>query len=301
MKILFLGSPEFAKVVLQSVIKSSHKVVGVVTQPDRPSGRGHKIVSPEAKIFAEQNGIPVYQFEKIRQNMDTIREIDYDIALVASFGQILSEEFLNHRLTINVHPSILPKYRGSTPIQSAILNGDNETGVTIMKLVKEVDAGDVLLQQKVKIEPCEVYSSLANRLGLLGGEMAVKALDLIESGQAKFKPQDHSKATFVKLIKKEDGHIDFLATADEIVNKFRALGEKPGVYMTIGDDNIKIGGIAKAGGTGIPGQVLCAKKRLIVACKDGAVEITSLQAPSGKMLRTVDFLNGYKLEGKEIK
>lgn len=301
MKVLFLGSPEFARIVLERVANSKHKIVGVVTQPDRPSGRGHKLVKPDAKIFAEQNGIPVYQFEKIRQNMDAIREIDYDIALVASFGQILSEEFLNHRLTINVHPSLLPKYRGATPIQSAILNGDSETGVTIMKLVKEVDAGDILLQEKVEIEQGEVYSSLANRLGLIGGDMAVHALNLIESGNAHFKPQDHSEATFVKLIKKEDGHVDFSAGAEEIVNKFRALGEKPGVYITVGNDNIKLGGIVKAEEVGEPGQLISSKKHLIIGCKNGSVEITALQAPSGKMLRAVDFLNGYKLEGKEIK
>lgn len=301
MKVLFLGSPEFARIVLERVTASHHSVVGVVTQPDKPSGRGHKLAAPEAKIFAQQHGIPVYQFNKVRLHMDEIRQIDYDIALVASFGQILSEEFLNHRLTINVHPSLLPKYRGATPIQSAILNGDSVTGVTIMKLDKEVDAGDILLQQKVSIDGDETYAQLSLRLGQIGGDMAVKTLDLIESGKAKFKAQDHSKATFVRLIKKEDGHLDFNATADEIVNKFRALGDKPGVYITMDYLNYKIGGLKKVQESGTPCQILCAKKRLVIGCKDGAIEILNIQAPNGKMLRAVDFLNGNKIEGKEVK
>ena len=147
MKILFLGSSNFSKIVLERMLEEKLNVVGVITQPDKPSGRGHKLKPTEVKTFAFDKGIKVYTFDKIKNHIDEISKIDYDLAVVASFGQILPQTFLDLRLTINVHPSLLPKYRGATPIQSSILNGDKITGVTIMKVAKEVDSGDIILQK----------------------------------------------------------------------------------------------------------------------------------------------------------
>ncbi len=295
MKILFLGTPHFSRLVLEKLCASKHEVVGVITQPDRPSGRGHKMVASEVKEYALSNNIPVYTFERVNRSMDEVRKINYDYALTASFGQILSSEFLANRPCLNVHPSLLPKYRGATPIQTALLNGDKVTGVTIMKMVREVDAGDILLQEKYDILDEDTTDTLMEKLGVMGGEMAVKAFDLIESGKAKFIPQDAEQATFVKMISKEDGKIDFNKSAKEIVNQFRAYGSKPSVYFNLGEDVIKVGGVKDASleFSGKAGELISTKKRLIIGCKNGAVEILYAQAPSGKMLKAQDFLNGY--------
>ena len=151
MKILFLGSSHFSKIVLEELIKKGVNISAVITQPDKPAGRGHKLTPTEVNIFAKENGIDVFTFPKVRDYIEEISKLNYDVALVASFGQILPQAFLDLKLTINVHPSLLPKYRGATPIQSAILNGDEITGVTIMKVAKEVDSGDIILQQQVQI------------------------------------------------------------------------------------------------------------------------------------------------------
>lgn len=298
MKILFLGTPRFARLVLEKLHLSSHEVVAVITQPDRPSGRGHKLQMSEVKEFALAEQIPVFTFERVNRSMDEIRKIDYDYALTASFGQILSQEFLSNRPCLNVHPSLLPKYRGATPIQTALYNGDKLTGVTIMKMVKEVDAGDILLQSEYKIVDDDNTDSLMEKLGVLGGEMAVDAFDLLENGKAEFKSQDSSKATFVKLLNKEDGKLDFSRTGIELVNQFRAYGSKPGCYLTIGEDTIKIGGIKDVSEefSGNIGQILLFKKRFVIGCSGGAVEVLFAQAPSGKMLPARDFLNGYHLK-----
>lgn len=303
MKILFLGTPLFAKLVLEPLYLSSHEVVAVITQPDRPCGRGHKLKASEVKEYATANNIPVYTFERVNKSMEEIRKIDYDYALTASFGQILSQEFLTHRPCLNVHPSLLPKYRGATPIQSALLSGDKVTGVTVMKMVREVDAGDILLQEKYRVQDGDTTDTLMNKLGVLGGKLAVKAFDLIESGAAKFTPQDGSKATFVKLIQKEDGLLDFNREAKDLVNRVRALGEKPGCYFNLGEDCIKVKALRDVSEEfrGERGKILCGKKRFVIGCKNGAVEVLICQAPSGKILPARDFLNGFRLEGKEVK
>lgn len=293
MKILFLGSSYFSRLVLEKLLKSKHSVCAVITQPDRPSGRGHKLVMTEVKEFALENNIPVYTFEKVNKSMDEVRKIKYDYAITASFGQLLSQEFLDYRPCINVHPSLLPKYRGATPIQTALLNGDEMTGVTIMKVVKAMDAGDILLQRKHEILPEDNTDTLMEKLGKLGGDMAVEAFDLIESGKAKFTPQDEHCATFVKLLNKEDGRLDFNRTAKELVNQFRALGSNPGCYFMVGDKAYKVGGIREEKEIGASiGKIIKSKEWILIACRDHCVQILKLQAPSGKMLNARDFLNG---------
>lgn len=305
MKILFLGTPYFAKLVLERLHLSNHEVVAVITQPDRPCGRGHKLKASEVKEYATANNIPVYTFDSVNKSMEEVRKIDYDYALTASFGQILSQEFLSFRPCLNVHPSLLPKYRGATPIQTALLNGDKVTGVTIMKMVREVDAGDILLQSRYQIKEDDTTDILMEKLGALGGEMAVDAFDLIEMDKAKFVPQDNSKATFVKLITKEYGYLDFNNFAFKLVNQVRALGSKPGCYFILGEDAIKVAALKDVSREfdfhGAPGDILLSKKRFVIGCKAGAVEVLACQEPSGKLLPARDFLNGYKVEGKQIK
>lgn len=300
MKVLFLGSSLFSKIVLEKVLSSKHCVCGVITQPPRESGRGHKITKTCVHTFAEENNIPVYTFEKLSKNIDDIRKIDYDIALVASFGQILTQEFLDNRPCINVHPSLLPKYRGATPIQSAILNGDTETGVTIMKVVRAVDAGDIILQQKVALSSDVYFAELEEGLAELGGDMAVEAINLYEEGKQTFTPQDNEKAVLVKQLSKEDGLLDFSKTAEEIYNKFRALSTCLGCYLFVGEYKIKINEIKVVDLNGKPNEVLINKKRFVIACKDKAIEVLKCQALSGKTVDAGSFLNGWRGEIKEV-
>lgn len=294
MKILFLGSSRFSNYVLSKMLDGGLKVCGVITQPDKPSGRGHKILPTEVKKFALEKHIPVYTFDRIRNHIEEIKNIDYDLAVVASFGQILPESFLNIKLTINVHPSLLPKYRGASPIQSALLNGDKETGVTIMKVAKDVDSGDILLQEKVELHD-EYFGQLEETLGLLGGEMICKAVKQIEEGSVKFVPQDHNKATFVQKFTKEDGRINLNNSAKKIQNQVRALSEEVGCYLHFADYDLKIGKCKDVSNEFdlTVGEILNNKKRFVVGCKDGAIEILTCQAPSGKMINGRDFLNGH--------
>lgn len=301
MKVLFLGSSLFSKIVLEKVLASKHSVCGVITQPPRESGRGHKLAKTCVHEFALENNIPVYTFERLSRSFEEIKKIDYDIALVASFGQILTQEFLDNKPCINVHPSLLPKYRGATPIQSAILNGDSQTGVTIMKVVKEVDAGDIILQATMSLSNNTMFTELEDSLAHLGGTLAVKAIDLFESGEVEFTPQDNNKAILVKQLCKEDGHLDFCKTAKEIYNKFRALSECLGCFIYIDDKKIKVTDIAIVDMHGEEGRVLINKKRFVVACKDSAIEIKKCQALSGKIVDANSFLNGWHGEITEVK
>ena len=175
MKILFLGSSKFSKIVLESLINSDFEISCVITQPDKPSGRGHKLMPTEVKVFAQEHGIEVRTYDKFRLHLDEIEQIDYDYSVVASYGQILPNAFLEFKPCVNVHPSLLPKYRGASPIQSSILNGDEVTGVTIMKVAQKVDAGDILAQEKF-VTNGAYYFELEEKLAQLGGKMLEKVL-----------------------------------------------------------------------------------------------------------------------------
>ena len=294
MKILFLGTSDFSQIVLEEILKSKHKVLAVVCQPDRPSGRGHKFIAPKIKEFAQQKGIKVFQFDKVSEHIDEVFE-GVDVAVTASFGQILSREFINKKMCLNVHPSKLPTYRGPTPLQTALLNGDKMTAVSIQKMEYEVDSGDIILCEDVEIGGNDTMSSLTEKTAKIGGELVVKALDMIENKSVKFTKQDASKATFTKMIKKEDGFLDFGESAEKLVNKIRALGENPGCYFFVGQDRIKV---QKAKvfeeKTGNTGDILIKNKKFLVKAKDNFVEIERCQAPNGKVLDAKDFLNGYK-------
>ena len=303
MKILFLGSSKFSRIILQKLIDSNIKISGVITQPDKPSGRGYKMTPTEVKKCALENSLKVYTFDKLRLHLDEVKNIDYDLAVVASYGQILPDEFLNHRLTINVHPSLLPKYRGAAPIQSAILNGDKVTGVTIMKVAKEVDAGDIILQEEYPLND-EYKNQLEENLANLGGVLLIKAIKQIEEGSVTFTPQDDNQATKVAKINKEDGRLDFSKSAGEIINRVRALAEDVGCYIVLEDRIIKIGTVKDASDQFQnieQNKIFASKKNFIIGCKRGAVEILTCQSPSGKMVNGRDYLNGHReIIGKSV-
>lgn len=302
MKVLFLGSPYFAVKILKRLLQSSHNVVAVVTQSDKPSGRGQKLMPTQVKQFATEKGIPVYSFDKLSQHLDEIEEIDYDIAVTASFGQILNEKFLSIAPCINVHPSLLPKYRGATPIQSALLSGDKVTGVSIMKVVRAVDAGDVIAQKQIEIEDEDDYISLQDKLASIGGDLLVEVLDLFEKGQVKAVGQEESKATFCRKLEKSDAFLDLNKTASEIVNQSRALCQM-GVFILVDGQRLKVGSIKDVSKDFQElniGEAAPVKGRIILGCSDGAVEIGKCLSKNGKMVPAKDFLNGFSFEGKKI-
>ena len=301
MKILFFGTPLFAEIVLKKLLEK-HEVVGIVCQPDKPANRGKKMQSPNIVNIAKSLNIPVYQFEKLKDHIEDFKKIKCDLFVTASYGKILPKEVLDLKMCINVHPSILPKYRGATPIQSALLNGDKVTGVTIMQTAVGMDDGDIILQKEVKIEKEEDYNSLMPRLAEIGGNLLLDAIEKIESGIAIFQKQDDSKATFVKLIKKEDGLLDFNETAESLVNKVRAYVEFPVAFFNIGDERIKVyKAEAVEGFENLEvGEIYTSKKEFVVKAKDKGFKILKCQVSGGKVLDVKDFLNGHKIEDKKV-
>jgi methionyl-tRNA formyltransferase len=245
MNILFMGTPDFAEQSLSYLVQSKHKVIGVVTTEDKPHGRGMKLQPTPVKRYALEHDIPVYQPERIKENEEfihTIKELNPDIICVASYGKILPKELIEIPKygCINVHPSMLPKYRGATPIQTAIMNGDKTTGVTIMHIVEKLDAGDIILQKEVDILEDETTGELWERLSVIGAELLVQATQQIENGTAKRIPQGENY-TVTKMIKKEDARIDWeTQTGTQIKNITRAFTPFLGMYSNLNGKKIKI-------------------------------------------------------------
>lgn len=299
MRVIFLGTPEFGVNVLNAIHQSTHEVVGVVCQPDRPSGRGHKLVAPPVKVLAEELGLKVFQFDKIsKQGVQELKNLNADIMVTAAYGQILSQEVIDickHGI-INVHGSLLPKYRGATPIQTSIINGDKVTGVTIMQTEAGIDTGDMIIAGECEILPDDTYGTLNEKLSILGAELCVNALDLIEGGKASFVAQDHTQATHTKMIKKEHTLIDFNKSADEIVNLIRGLNPNPIAYFVLNGENYKVFKAKKVehNGNEQNGKILKAnaKQGLVIKCNNGAVEIEEMTAPNSKRMMAKSYLNG---------
>ena len=302
MKILFMGTPDFAEGVLSAVCQSRHEVVAVVTQPDRPKGRSKTLVASPVKEFAKQRGIPVFQPERIKrpEEIEKLRAIDADIYVVAAFGQILSKEILDipRYGCINVHASLLPEYRGAAPIQWAIADGKDQTGVTIQQMNEGVDTGDIIASSVVRISPDETGDSLFDKLMSEGASLAVDTLDLIERGEVRRIPQDESKATYAKMIKKEMGCIDFGTPAVCAERLVRAFDPWPGVYTYLNGKVLKIKECSVYDGelSGEPGTVIEAKDALVIAFAEGALSVTSLQLEGKKQMPVHDFLLGNPLK-----
>ena len=298
MRVVFLGTPDFAVPALRSLV-DNYQVVAVITQPDRPRGRGGKITPSPVKVEAQKLDIPVYQFEKISvEGVDTLKQLNPDIMVTAAYGQILSSQVLNiPRLgVINVHASLLPLHRGSSPIQNAILRGDKVTGVTIMQTALEVDSGDILHSKEIEITPLDGSVSLTEKLSNLGGQALLECMDMIQKGSILPLAQDHSKATFCKLIRKSDTIIDWSESADIIARKIRA-------YDYMGASSLLNGEVCKlylptvVDGTGNIGEIIeCDDKQgIVVKCGSGAIKIAEMLLAGGKRQKTSDLVRGRKL------
>lgn len=297
LKIAFLGTPEFAVPSLKMLVDEGYRVCCVFTQPDRKSGRGHKLLPPPTKVFAEQAGIPVFQFERIsRDGMETLKEQAPDLLITAAFGQILSRALLESLPMgcINVHASLLPKYRGAAPIEQAIINGETRTGISTMYTVYEVDAGDILEQDEIAIAPEDTGGTLREKLAELGAQTLRRTLEKLLAGTLVATPQKEEEASYYPMFPRGFGKVDFTKTAAEVANFIRGINPAPGAFALLADQKIKLSFARAAEGAGEPGQILSAdaKAGLVIACGQGAVEILRLQYPGAKQMDTRDFLRG---------
>jgi len=299
MRVVFMGTPDFAAKCLQALTESHHEVIAVVTQPDRPSGRGKKLVLSPVKEYALKMGLTVLQPEKIR-SADNLPPAD--IFVVAAYGKILPQRLLGMPKygAINVHASLLPKYRGASPIQQAIANGDTVTGITIQQMDAGIDTGDMLLKREVPIDPNDTGGTLHDKLCIAAREALTEALDLIESGTARPISQDDALATYAPLITKEMAHIDWRKSTVEIVNMIRAYNPFPGAFTRYGEEQIKVwkGEVVETCSVDMPGKILkaCPKDGIYVAANEGVVRLAELTPPNGKRMTAADFVKGYRIE-----
>ena len=297
-----MGTPSAAVVSLQRLIEDGHEIAAVYTQPDRPSGRGNKITFSPVKQFALEHELTVLQPTKVRPDeaFDQFRSFNADIAVVVAYGRILPDSFLNAFAhgAVNVHFSLLPKYRGAAPVNWAIVNGESVTGVTTMKMDAGLDTGDILLQRETEIDKDEDSISLMSRLGEIGAELLSKTLD--ELSLIEPREQDHSAATLAPIMKKEDGKFDWNFSADRIARMVRGFQPFPTTYTTFDGKKLTIW---KAGSraeklVADPGTVISASgDELVVSCGEGSLlEISELQLEGKKRIAVRDFLNGTKLK-----
>ena len=308
MRIVFMGTPEFAVPSLEKLIAAGHTVAGVFTQPDKPKNRGMKLQPPPVKVCAQEHGIPVYQPTKLRDGtaLALLQELAPELIVVAAYGRILPQELLDCPPLgcINVHSSLLPRYRGAAPINWAILNGDNETGVTIMHMAAELDAGDIILQASTPIASDEDAGQLYARLAELGGCLVVQAVEQLASGTAPRIPQDPAQVTFAPMLGRELSPVDWTRPAQAIHNQVRGLLPWPAATTeALTGETMKLFGTTLTGErtSARPGTVVAAGKQGIdVACGDGQVlRILELQAPGKKRMKAADYLRGHPISPAE--
>ena len=298
MRIVFMGTPQFAVPSLEALIENGYDVVGVVTQPDRPVGRGKKIEETPVKVCAKAHDIPVYQFERLRrrEGRECLESLAPDLCVTAAFGQILSKRLLDipKMGTVNVHASLLPAYRGSAPINWCIYYGEKTAGVTTMMTDEGIDTGDMLMKSETEILPGETAGELTERLSHLGAELLIKTLKAIEEGNCPRTKQDEALMSHQPRIEKD--RVDWTRSAQEISNAVRAFNPWPGAFTALGDGVMKIwqSEPEQTDLAGAPGEVLVsgAKTGLVVACGQGALRIVEMQAPNAKRMQAKAYLAG---------
>ena len=303
MVVVFFGTPQFAVPTLRRLVESTHLVAGVITQPDRPRGRGQKITHAPVKALALERGIPVYQPDRLKppEVAETLRGWRADLGVVAAYGRIIPEQLLAIPRfgMINVHASLLPKYRGAAPVHRAVINGDSQTGVTIMRVVKELDAGAMLAKVTRPIGPDETSDVVETALADMGAELLVTVVDQLVSGIAREEPQDDTQATYAPRLTKEEGLIDWTRSAPEIHNRIRGLYPWPHAYTFFkGTRLIALrSAVATAGASPtIPGTILRVTSEAIqVATGDGELAILDVQPEGRRAMRAHDFLLGHRL------
>lgn len=300
MRIVFMGTPEFAVPSLKALCENGYEVVGVFTQPDRPKGRGNKMTASPVKEYAVSQGIPVYQPQRIRRDgVEDLKALAPDLCVTAAFGQILSQEILDipPMGNINVHASLLPRHRGSAPINWAILQGDKQAGVTTMMMDKGIDTGDMLLKSATDILPGETAGELTLRMSRMGAELLLETLEQLKTGTLVRIPQDEAAMTYDPMLDKAMSIVNWTLPAADIVNRIHGLNPWPGCSTAFQGGRLKLLRAQAAEGTGQPGEIIGAdaKTGLTIACGEGAVNILQLQAPGGKPMNAKDYLRGHPM------
>ncbi len=303
MKIVFMGTPDFAVPCLQALLDHPYEVVGVFTQPDKPKGRGYQLTPPPVKELAVSKGIPVSQPTTLRDGtaLEQLKIWKPDLIVVVAYGKFLPKEILElPRLgCINVHASLLPKYRGAGPIQWAILNGETVTGVTTMYMAEGMDTGDMLERASLEIGPDETADELHDRLSALGAKLLLSTVDKAEKGTLQPEKQDDSLASYAPMLTKDLSHIDFSQPAQKIHNQIRGLSSWPAAYTSYQGKRLKVYKSCMRDGSGEPG-LLMDPKRMIVACGEGAIELVEVQYEGSRKMSGEEFLRGKKPAEKEF-
>lgn len=302
MKVIFMGTPDFSVGTLEALIAAGHEITLAVTQPDKPKGRGKSMQYPPVKEAALAHGIEVYQPRRVREPecIEYLRKYEADIIVVVAFGQILPKEILEMPKygCINVHASLLPKYRGAAPIQWAVINGEKVTGVTTMRMAEGIDTGDMILKEEVALDAEETGGSLFDRLAKTGGELCVKTLTAIENGTATYTPQNHEEATHTTMIKKQLGEMDWTKSAQELERLVRGLNPWPSAYTHLNGKTLKIwktSVLEKETGKE-PGTIEVGKSTIAVQTGKGMLQLEEIQLEGKKRMQTDAFLRGVSLE-----
>lgn len=302
MRIVFMGTPEFAVPSLEALLRSDDQVVGVVSQPDRPKGRGHQLVAPPVKLVAKRAGIPVLQPLKIRtaEFLQALSAWQPDLIAVAAYGRILHTPIL--RLPpmgcVNVHGSLLPKYRGAAPVQWAVINGETKTGITTMLMDEGMDTGPMLLQEALEIMPDDTAGTLASRLAEVGGRLLVDTITQLKAGTLAPKEQDDEQATLAPLLKKEDGLLDWKMSATALADRVRGLSPWPGAYTFFGEERWNIWkAVPNVGAsTDKPGTIVAVSKQaIVVATGEGLLDILEIQVANSKRMSVGQFVAGHRV------
>ncbi len=306
MRLVYMGTPQFAVGPLRRLAEAGHQIAGVVMRTDKPAGRGRSVSAPPVKAAALDLGLPIHQPKRVREPMfiEQLRQIDPEVIVVAAYGQILPKEILTLPKygCINIHASLLPAYRGAAPINWAIIRGEMRTGITIMRMDEGMDTGAVLMQEGIPIDPEDTAGSLSGKLSALGAGLIVKTLPLLESGTLKPAAQDDAGATLAPLLKKEDGLIDWSLPAAEIHNRVRGLSPWPGAYTYLDGKMMKIAAAETAPGSGEPGRLYAKdNSALDIGTGKELLRVKTIQPEGKKPMPAADFLRGHRgLEGKKF-
>ena len=305
MNIIFMGTPEFAVPSLKALIDSKYDVVGVVCQPDRPKGRGKKMSSPPVKELAEQHSIPVLQPEKIRTDefYVTLKGFKPDLICVTAYGRIIPPSILELPKygCLNVHASLLPKYRGAAPINWAIINGEKTTGITTMLMDEGMDTGDILLKKEIEIGEDDTSVELSQKLSAIGAELLIETIEKGENDEITPIKQNDSEATSAPIIKKDVGKIDWSKSAEEIRNLIRGTQPWPGAFTSYNGKNLKFFKASVIKQNGEPGKILTAEDgKLIIGTDSNSLDVEELQIEGGKRLKVSDFLRGNQMKSENV-
>jgi methionyl-tRNA formyltransferase len=299
----YLGTSEFAATVLRRLADSPHRPSLVVTPPDRPRGRGRRLASPPAAEAAVELDLPLHQTESVNrpESVEALAAVRPDAVAVCAFGQLIKEPLLSEYLMLNVHPSLIPRWRGAAPIERTLMAGDKRAGATIMRVTEDLDAGPVAIQEQIEVGDGDDYGSLSGRLAKLGGEILVEALDRIAQGSLEFTEQDESQATYAEKIRPDERHLDPARPAPELERRVRALNPQVGTHLELdGDERLGVRAARAVGDGPAAGQIANRDGELLLGCVDGALRLDLVQPPGRRPMAAADYLRGHPLPSRAV-